>query len=226
MSALDILRERAARRARAAAAALFSAVLLAACGGGSGQAAAPSVPAVEQPKRSAPTEHPDKVAPCSVAYWGDSIAAMTAPRMDKRLDVELHGVVGGTAQAAQASFLQDPLLARFVVLEYGTNDSNAKVPFEPAMRAMLDWAKAAGRTPVLTGLSNATAGELVVHAVYNVQTLQLAKEYGALHADWAAVAWSPADLMADGVHPNDSYQQRLADKLVVTILAAAPECEQ
>lgn len=202
---------------------------LTACGGGGGGsggavpfAAAPASPASE-PKTQA-EQPPGKVPACSVAYWGDSISALTAPRLGKGLQVALHSVVGGTAAANAPAFLQDPLVARFVVLEFGTNDANAHAPFEPAMRSMLERIKAVGRTPVVVGLSNATVGEALYHATYNALAGNLAREYGALFVDWAAVTWSPADLMADGVHPADAYQKRLADELTRTIVAAAPEC--
>lgn len=204
-------------------------VALAACGGGGGSGGAAFAPvAAPAPETKTQAEQPVAKQPgaCTVAFWGDSISALTSPRLGKGLQVQLHGVIGGTAEAAQAAFLQDALAARFVVLEYGTNDSNGRRPFEPAMRSMLERIKAVGRTPVVVGLSNATAGELLVHAAYNGTAKSLAREYGALFVDWAAVTWSPADLMADGVHPVDAYQQRLADRLTQAIVDTAPECAQ
>ncbi|WP_177142590.1 GDSL-type esterase/lipase family protein [Variovorax sp. YR216] len=147
--------------------------------------------------------------------------------MDERLHVNVHPVYGGTAIAAQASVLQDAMAERFIVIQYGMNDSNYKSPIEPAFRSMLDRVKAMGRTPVLTGISTATAGEVMLRAVYNVTIANLAKEYGALYANWPGdVAYDAGSLMADGVHPTDDYQQRLADKLSATILAAAPGCAE
>jgi lysophospholipase L1-like esterase len=211
---------------RSTLAALISACLLAACGGGGSPAS--SLPAVATSAPAKPTaarsEPPAKADACSVYFWGDSISALTAPRLGATLKLKTHGVVGGTALAAQTALLQDELVARFVVIEYGTNDANSLAPFEPAMRAMLERIKAVGRTPVVVGLSNATVGELAVHANYNLIAKSLASEYGALFVDWAAVPWSPADLMADGVHPADAYQQRLADQLTQVIVDAAPEC--
>jgi lysophospholipase L1-like esterase len=214
---------------------LAVAAALAACGGGGGGGAPASFPVAgatvtaDTPKDGGEVklEQPAPPAPvpsCSFAYWGDSISAMTAPRIGKGIQVELHGVVGGTAQAAQFALLQDPLAARFIALEYGTNDSNGKVPYEPAMRAMLDRIKAVGRTPVIVGLPNATIGEATYHATYNALAGQLAQQYGALFVDWASVPWQASDLMPDGVHPKDDYQQRLADRITQVITDAAPEC--
>lgn len=218
--------------------AIAMAMILVGCGGGGGSGSSGSMPsftaaaatatAAEEPVAApepTPVSSPSKVTGCTVGYWGDSIAGLTTPHMDKRLQMSGHAVIGGTAQAAQATLLQDELAERFQVVEYGTNDSNSMVPFEPAMRAMLDRIKAKGRTPVLTGLSNATVGEMAYRATYNAITGQLAKEYGAIFANWAAVPWSPSDLKADGVHPNEDYQKRLADRLSAVILEAAPECK-
>lgn len=166
------------------------------------------------------------VSSCSVAFWGDSISVLTAPHLGEGLQVQLRGTIGGTAAATVPTFLQDPLDARFVVLEYGTNDSNGKTLFESPMRSMLESVKAKGRTPVVVGLSNATQGEMAYRAVNNLKGSQLANEYGALFVDWAAVPWSPSDLMDDGVHPDDAYQQRLAGLLTQVLVDAAPECGQ
>lgn len=213
-------------RTAIAAAALLA---LAACGGGGGGggAAMPvsvaAAPAADP--KPAPTEQPPgKAAPCSVAYWGDSIAGITTPLLGKGLQVGGHAVIGGTAEAAQSVFLQDPLESRFVVIEYGTNDANGHRPYEPAMRSMLERVKAMGRTAVVVGLSNATQGDMVYRATYNALAGNLAREYGALFVDWAAVPWSASDLKADGVHPLDAYAQRLADRLTQVIVDAAPEC--
>jgi len=163
---------------------------------------------------------------CSVAYWGDSVSALTGPKLDKRLHVAMHAVVGGTAQAALPQVLQDTMAERFVVIEYGTNDANYKADLATPMRSMLDYAKSKQRKPVLTAMSNATAGELAYHSTLNLVIASLAGEYKSLFANWPTVQYAGAgDLMPDGVHPNDGYQQRLADRLSQTILDAAPECQ-
>lgn len=211
------------RRTAMAAAAL---VALAACGGGGGGATSGFATAIEaKPVQTEQPPNKQPPAPCSVAYWGDSISAMTAPRIGKGLQVNVHGVIGGTAQAALPTFLQDPLAERFVVIEYGMNDSNgaAASSFEMSVRSMLDRVKAVGRTPVLTGISNATAGEVGVRANLNLLLSKLATDYGAVWANWPATSGA---LTADGVHPTDAYAQALADALTAAIVKTAPECAQ
>lgn len=212
--------------------ALAALLTLTACGGGGGGESG-GVPitfpgaATTQgvAKDTAPASEAPPAAPCSVAYWGDSISSQTGPRIDKRLQLTPHAVVGGTATAARAPFLQDPLTERFIVIQYGINDANFKIALEPALRSMLERVKAIGRTPVLTGISQATAGEFGLYMTHNAVVRKLATEYGAIYADWPGVPFSgAADLMPDGIHPLDGYAQRLADRLSQALLDAAPEC--
>jgi lysophospholipase L1-like esterase len=209
----------AARRAKKVLAASAAALALVACGGGGGGAGV--VVTAAPPPVATPAVASAAVGVCSVEIWGDSIAALTAPRLATTLQVDLHAVVGGTAQDALAAFLQDPLAARFIVIEYGTNDANAGSDLEVPVRSMLQWADAKGRTVVLTGTPHEVAGEVAVEANYNLWLSTLGRAY----ADWPGVAYAgPSDLMADGVHPADAYQQRLADALSKTIENLAPEC--
>jgi len=207
--------------------------LLTACGGGGGGSAggfallttqsdngtapATKAPTVEQP--------PEKAPQCSVAFWGDSIAGQVAPKLGKGLQLQNHATPAHTAGMDLGAFLQDPLVARFVVIEYGTNDANFGSDLYGPLRSMLDWVKAKGRTAVLTGLSNGTVGNAAARATYNALTVQLAKEYGALFADWPSVQYDSVSDLTDGVHPDADYQQRLADRLTQTIVAVAPECQ-
>lgn len=209
------------------------ALFLAACGGGGGSGGGSILPTTSSlqaasPAPSAPVQQSTAIAPpatCSVAYWGDSISALTGPKINPDLSVNLHAVVGGTAAAAVPAFLQDSMAERFIVIEYGTNDANSETPLEASYRSMMDWAKAHNRTIVLTGMSHGTAGDMIYHSTYDLVIQNLAKEYGAIYANWPGVAYAGAsDLLPDGVHPNDAYQQRLADQLSNVILAAAPEC--
>lgn len=197
---------------------------LAGCGGGGGGSAVSLVGsgAVQGPQDAASSNAPPakQYPPCSVDFWGDSISAMVAPRLSPRLEVKLRSLPGGTAAAAQASFLQDPLESRFIVLEFGTNDANSGSLLEPPLRSMLDRAKVLGRRIVLAGIPIQTAGNTAVLANYRLLTGALASEYGTVYADWGAEA---GPLMADGVHPADEYQQLLADKLSQLILK---ECEK
>lgn len=216
------------KRAAKKAVAVAALSVVAACGGGGsgGTSMPPSFgqqqPSVSQPKQT--TEQPlGKVTGCSVIFYGDSITALTAPRMGKGLQVTVKAQVGGTAQSNLATFLQDPLDARFVAINFGMNDSNGAgaMTFDSTVRSMLDRAKALGRTPVLTGISKATAGDVGIRSNLNLLLSQLAKDYGALWADWPATNGA---LMADGIHPADEMQQALADRLTQAITAVAPEC--
>ena len=207
---------------------LLAVILLSGCGGGggvSGGGAPPSVslvsasspPPVTPPAASEPVAAKPAGA-CSTDYWGDSIAGITAPDLDPAIHAAApHFVIGGTAQAALPQFLQAPL-APFVAIEYGTNEANGQTPLEPALRSMLDRVKALGDRAVLTGMPQTTAGDPIYHLSYNTLIQSLAKEYGAVYADWPGVSYSPGDLQPDGVHPGAAYAQRLADALSAVIL--------
>jgi HNH endonuclease len=204
-------------RAVKKAAAIAAALLLSACGGGgsSGAAIAPTPVATTAPSTSS------DVPPCSVLYFGDSIAALTSPRLDSSLQVTLKAQIGGTAQANLAAVLQDPMAARFVVYEFGTNDANGGSPLQAPVLAMIQRAESLGRTVVLTGIPHEVAGQVQVEANYSFWESTL----GRVYANWPAVAYAgPSDLMPDGVHPGTQYTQRLADALSATILSLAPEC--
>lgn len=202
--------------------------MLTGCGGGGGAGgsgeppnvlvAAQSSPPVATPAVPASTGVP-AAGGCTIGYWGDSISGLTGWRIDPRIVVDMHAVWGGTAQAAVATFLQDPLAEPIQVIEYGTNDADAKVDPTGALTAMLDRAKALGRTVVLTGMPHNTAGDPSAHATVDAIIRALAKAYGAAYADWPDVPYAAGDLIADGVHPGDAYQQRLADVLSSTVLS-------
>lgn len=195
-----------------------TAAFLAGCGGGGGGGGVggsgepPNVLVATLTPAPVATPAASAVGACTTDYWGDSISALTAPKLDPKLKATTHTVIGGTAQAALPQFLQAPLAAQFIVIEYGTNEANSQQPLAPALRSMLDRVKALGRTPVLTGLSRATAGDAAYHATFTALVEQLAGEYGAVYANWPAVQFDgPSDLQPDGVHPADAYAQRLAD---------------
>lgn len=161
------------------------------------------------------------VGDCSIGYWGDSISALTAPRINPEFTVTLHAVVGGTALAAQATLLQDPLAERFQVLEYGMNDADAGEALQAPIASMLARVTAVGATPVLTGLSHATAGNEALRLDFDLWLSQ----QGAAWADWPDVAYAGAsDLLPDGIHPDDAYSQRLADALSAKLALLAPDC--
>jgi len=192
----------------------LAAAALVGCGGGGGGAGG-GVPAslvATSPPAAPPAASASPAAgDCTVAYWGDSISALTAPRLDPRITVHAHSVVGGTAQAAQTAFLQDPLAEPIVVLEYGTNDANGGSDLEAPLSSMIDRASSLHRTIILTGIPHETAGAVAVEANYNfwMSTLNLP------YVNWGSTS---GGLMADGVHPDDAYQQVLADALSAKIL--------
>lgn len=201
---------------------LFVSMALTGCGGGGGGGGSgepPSASLVVTPAPPVASPAVPAVGGCTIAYWGDSISALTGPKM--KLVPTLHAVVGGTASAALAAFLQDPLTERFIIIEYGTNDANAGVDLTAPVLSMLAWAKARNRVVILTGIPHEVTGNLAVEANYSLWQSQ----QGVPYADWPGVAYAgPSDTMPDGVHPADDYQQRLADRLDATIEKLAPEC--
>ncbi len=199
---------------------LCAALALAGCGGGGGGGAVggsgePSINVlVAAPSPPVEPPAPSGAGDCTIAYWGDSISALTAPRIDPRITVHLHAVFGGTAAAALPQFLQDPLTEPIVVIEYGANDANGGGDLYTPLTSMLARARARGRTVVLTGIARETAGDAALQALDNTLIRQQVGA-GVAYADWPSVAMS---LMADGVHPDDAMQQRLADALSATVL--------
>jgi hypothetical protein len=190
---------------------------LCACGGGGGGAGGGAPASASLVVTSPPVAAPaaSAVGGCTVGFWGDSIAALTAPRLASTLQVDLHAVVGGTAQAAEATMLQDALAERFQVIEYGTNDANSGSPLQAPVLAMIARAESLGRTVVLTGISHEIAGAVDVEANYSLWESTL----GTLYANWPGVQFNGlSDLMPDGVHPEAEYAQRLADALSTIIL--------
>lgn len=190
---------------------------LVACGGG-GSVGAVGAASNVVVVGAAPPVHdagPSGPVPCRVGYWGDSISALTAPHLDPRIAVTLHSVIGGTAQAALATLLQDPLTEPIQVVEYGTNDANGNSDLIAPVLSMLQRIKAVGDIPVLTGIPQEQTGALAVEGNYNLWLSQ----QGVAYANWSAVPYAgPSDTMPDGVHPEAAYAQRLADALSATIL--------
>jgi lysophospholipase L1-like esterase len=209
---------------------LLSLLLLQACGGGSGGSDASSVESSSTsnspPKTTAAP--PQQPAPCTVQLWGDSI--LGGPPSAKPADIVRaagfavidRAVAGTTASGRLAEFLQDPLDARFVVIQFGINDASFSQEYEPALRSMLDRLKTLGRTAVVTGISNGTY-PMPLRPGYNDIARRLAAEYGALFADWDGVAWSAEDV-PDQIHPGPAYSKPLSDRLIATLRQAASEC--
>jgi hypothetical protein len=199
---------------------LLAVAALSGCGGGGGGGGAPPLLTVaETPPVATPA--PSGAGGCTIALWGDSIAALTQARLNPGFKVTGHAVVGGTAAAAQATFLQDPLAEDIIVLQYGMNDANSETPMAAPVQSMLDWAKAKGKPVVITGISRDTAGDQAYWATYNALLEQMAPVW----ANWPGVAFAgPSDLMPDGVHPNEAYQTRLADQLSAVLEKISPNC--
>jgi len=178
---------------------------------------------------------------CTVALWGDSIlyggfGASPANRIKeppaaalKRLrpawSIADLSMPGDSAHRRLPSFVLQPMPARIVVLQYGINDAGNRYPYEPALRAMVDYVKAAGKTPIVTGLSHVKAERMPLRGAYDATARRVANEEGAMFADWGAVRFDPAD-MADDVHPLQAYSTRLAERLVLALDEAAPECAE
>ncbi|MET3494758.1 SGNH/GDSL hydrolase family protein [Variovorax boronicumulans] len=176
---------------------------------------------------------------CTVALWGDSILhgafgasptnrieeppAVALQRLRPAWSVADFSMPGDSAHKRLPSFVLQPMPTRVVVLQYGINDAGNRYPYEPALRAMVDYVKAAGKTPVVTGLSQVKAGRMPLRDDYDAVARRVAKEEGALFADWGAVRFDPAD-MADDVHPLQPYSTRLVERLALALDDIAPEC--
>lgn len=100
---------------------------------------------------------------------------------------------------------------------------NYRYSYEPALRAMVDYVKAAGKTSIVTGLSQVKARRMPLRDEYDTTARRVANEEGAMFADWGAVRFDPAE-MADDIHPLQPYSTRLVERLVLALDEAAPEC--
>lgn len=176
---------------------------------------------------------------CTIALWGDSILyggfgssmsnrikdppAIALKRIRPAWTVADHSVPGDSAHKRVPSFVLQPMPARVVVLQYGINDAGNSYPYEPALRAMVDYVQAAGKTAVVTGLSQVKADRMPLRDDYNATARRVAGEEGVAFADWGAVRFDPND-MADDIHPLQPYSSRLVERLAQTLDTIAPEC--
>lgn len=219
-----------------ARAAVLSAVavacLCAACGGGGGGiSSGVALPIVGIP--------PTPVAPtadCTLQLEGDSIAhggltlltsipeipAAAIKRLRPAYLVTDKSVNGESAHRRAPIFINEPIAARIVVIEFGVNDAGNSYPYETAMRLLLDRTKALGKVVVITGLPPQRV-PLVNADDYNTIAKNLAREYGATFADWRSVVIDPVD-MSDDVHPLQKGSTQLVEQLVRALDQAAPEC--
>lgn len=184
-----------------------------------------------------PPPAPAAVAPkCSIELYGDSIlrgehlgASGSLERLANPPAAELHRLLplatitdrskaGQTATEAARTFPNDTRTGNVVVIEHGSNDLAQGLPLEPPLRAMAEYAKAEGRTVVLTGLNQQQ--NFAEWAEYVDAHRRVAGATGAHYADWPSVAGKNLD----GAHPDQTFSDALVAKLANTISAAAPEC--
>lgn len=215
---------------------------LAACGGGGsgGFDATLTIDVKGIPQTPPPSPPPGPVVVCKVDLYGDSILAgayrdasgatvylaerpaAILKRMRPSYTVFDHTVPGETAVTRSLTFNNEQRSGRFVVFEHGVNDAAGGTAYEPALRGMVDYAKAEGRIPIITGLSVQSVVVPNVEA-YNAIALKVATETVSAFANWRTVPFDPAD-MADDIHPGPRYAERLMARIVERLDVVAPEC--
>lgn len=205
--------------------------LLAGCGGGGGgggsgggvpaSVVAAPVP-VAEPAASVPRD-------CTLDLWGDSILAGQNPRgaltTTPAQYIQAHrpaytvaddSVSGSGANASEGRLRARPLTARFVVLEWGVNDpAQGYTDIAGVLTRDVALVRAAGHTPVLTGIDAAFNNPAII-----AQPLAVAQATGAAYADWPSVVGGTVD----GLHPDQSTSDALAQKIIGVLDNLAPEC--
>lgn len=215
---------------------VFATAAITACGGG-GSGGFPVLPPVSMP---APGPEPVEETPvCTVTLWGDSIMhggynifdrlpvppAINLKRMRPAYTVIDRSYNGGNASLSLGDFLGNDLTeSRIVVLQYGVNDLGSNYPYDFTMRSMLTYAKAAGKSVVMTGIVP-TARGFENYNRYNNIAASLAEEFGAYWAGWDEVEYNEGDAV-DGLHPGQEYSTRLVGALAETLDLIAPECAE
>lgn len=227
---------------------IASLAVLTACGGGCGgggeytldvkgtapSTSTPTTPTTPAPTAPAPTS---PVSKCSVDLNGDSIMAgafssngqtvflaerpaAILKRMRPAYTVVDRSVPGETAAARSVTFYNQTRSGHFQIFEHGLNDATGNTGFEPALRGMVEYVKAEGRVPLITGLSRTRI--LVANAAaYNAIAAKVASETITAFADWQTVAYDPLD-MADDYHPAPKYAERLVARLVERLPSPLP----
>jgi GDSL-like Lipase/Acylhydrolase family len=238
--------------------ALTCLLLLTACGGGGGGGGAGGMygslqdlsvidaDAADLDKESTETnlKSPPSAQACVVELYGDSIMAgngspetpaMTLHRVRPGLEVVDKAVAGRALMMLASTFNNDPRSASHVVIENGVIDSWRGVhpqQFAVTLRSMIDFVRAEGRTPVLTGFSRqvftpnmSVDGEALLRRdLYDQWVGQIAEETKVPFADWGSVPFGGASDLLDGVHPGKAYSDRLVQKLAETLDGVALEC--
>jgi hypothetical protein len=210
---------------------LAMAVSLAACGGGggagSGEPASASLVATPPPVATAGAPAP---ADCSIALWGDSLLAgqSTVGALAQspaqfirsarpRYTVDDFTISGSGGNEAEAGFRGYPLTDRFVVLEWGANDTTeGYTDITGVLTRDVQWVQSHGKTPILTGIDPAYNNPLII-----AQPIAVAKATGAAYAGWDTVQGGTVD----GLHPDQATSNALAQKIIDVLDTLAPECK-
>lgn len=211
------------------------AALLVGCGGGGGG----SEP-IAQETPPVTVEAPKRAPECTVDFYGDSILAGTY-LLDMGLETPaqmLHrmrpawtvrDMAKGGEKAEDRAKVFDGGASRASVIEHGANDGGAYFRGEPhgdyeqAMRSMIRQAKAAGRTVIVTGLSQHTYPLDWVN-LYHELARRAAVAEGVTFADWLTVPHKGAGEMWDETHPGDVFTERLVVRIIEHLDRLAPEC--
>jgi hypothetical protein len=194
---------------------------MAACGGGGGGSSEPAAAAPAQ-----------KVAPiCTVVLYGDSIMrgeaaitldsrpAATLKRIRPAYTIEDRSVGGETAETRAATFNNEYRPQRIVVIQHAVNDMLQGKALAPALNAMVGYAKAEGRTVIVTGVSYVNDPRL---DATRALVAKVAADNGVIYADWPSVKGD----VYDHIHPDQAYSDALVAKLAEAMDRALPECAQ
>lgn len=214
------------RRASRALVWTAAAAFLAACGGGGGGGG--SFMPIGAPVAAA-TPAPAPAVDCTVALYGDSIlaGANTSGALERRpadvlraagFKVTDAAAAGASATGSIAAFENTHLTARFVVVEWFTNDVNNGLPVIPPLTRALQHVKASGRTPVMTGAYRYAGTDQ-----QRAEVRALSTSTGTAYAGWDEVEGER--ISATDGHPSQAYSDALAGRLVDTLRALAPECK-
>lgn len=222
--------------------ALCAALLIAGCGGGGNGAPslafAPTAGDQDAGKGvvAIPPENAPKAAKpdCSLLLLGDSVLngggmleppAATIKAARPAYDIADATQIGASASSKLPAILQAVITQRFVVVQYGLNDSGNGTPYEAPMRSIIDHIKAKGHTPILTGISQVQAGAqpLANWSTNNETARKLAADYGIPFADWGAV--DLGNHYTNAIHPDQAGSRILSARLGEVLDAIAPECK-
>lgn len=231
---------------------LVATACLSACGGGGGGGSSgsmPLLPAVQAPAPAAqaPTPAPAQTD-CTVALYGDSILhgayndaageqrlaeppAAALKRLRPAYVVTDNTVSGQSARALSATFNNATRTSKYIVIESGVIDAWRNDPMVDTVKAMAEFARAEGRTVVITGFSHTlvapklgvTEAAVARRDTFNLEMHSMAAAMKFGFADFGAAAFD-ADSLMDRVHPSQAYSLRLVNQLVTELDKVAPGC--